>query len=258
MDEDREAQKLEILCLGAFYTQTELVFDEQPKKEPLWREEKEESPDDDVVKSSFTLRLRNSEGTNVNIEVNLPSNYPSASPPYVIVRCAKLNEKALNREIYRHLKEQPLGGQMVNDVVEWVLEKSKEPRYKLKGNGAAYSEFPISINEYGRILIYSHHLYSSTKRKDIVEIAKQLSLYGFSAPGKPGVIVVEGIMEDCEEFYREIRSWNWQKITEKKRESTINPAFCRFKAFVEIKSDNVKKHLADHGLEDEYNVLFGL
>ena len=42
-----------------------------------------------------------------------------------------------------------------------------------------------------RYWIYSHHIYSKVKRKDLQGLASDLRLTGFVLPGKPGVICVE-------------------------------------------------------------------
>ena len=53
-----------------------------------------------------------------------------------------------------------------------------------------------------RLWIYSHHIYNKEKRKCILEWAKELDLTGFSMPGKPGVVCVEGIQEHCEDYWQ--------------------------------------------------------
>ena len=42
-----------------------------------------------------------------------------------------------------------------------------------------------------RYWVYSHHIYSKVKRKDLQGLASDLRLTGFVLPGKPGVICVE-------------------------------------------------------------------
>ncbi len=44
----------------------------------------------------------------------------------------------------------------------------------------------------GRKLIWFHHILSTTKRKAIVKWAAELELGGYSKPGYPGVLIVEG------------------------------------------------------------------
>ena len=44
----------------------------------------------------------------------------------------------------------------------------------------------------GRKLIWFHHILSTTKRKAVVKWAAELELGGYSKPGYPGVLIVEG------------------------------------------------------------------
>uniref|UniRef100_T1H496 Small nuclear ribonucleoprotein Prp3 C-terminal domain-containing protein n=1 Tax=Megaselia scalaris TaxID=36166 RepID=T1H496_MEGSC len=67
--------------------------------------------------------------------------------------------------------------------------------------------------DFERLWIYSHHIKSKTKRKNIIQNANELDLSGFMRPGKPGVICVEGLKSNTTEFYKIIKSWTWQKIT---------------------------------------------
>lgn len=58
-------------------------------------------------------------------------------------------------------------------------------------------------------LLISHHLLSSTKRKDLVSLSSQLSLIGFSKTGHPGIMYAVGTKDDLDEWIREVKSWNW-------------------------------------------------
>lgn len=55
-----------------------------------------------------------------------------------------------------------------------------------------------------------HHIASLHKRKCIVGWARELRLGGYSKPGWPGVVVVEGEAADAEEFVQRVRSLQWQ------------------------------------------------
>jgi hypothetical protein len=46
-----------------------------------------------------------------------------------------------------------------------------------------------------------------------VDNASNLSLSGFSLPGKPGFICVEGTVQNCDEFWSRVRQLTWQKIS---------------------------------------------
>lgn len=65
----------------------------------------------------------------------------------------------------------------------------------------------------GRRLIYSHHLIASSKRKDIIQIARERRLGGYSKIGWPGIIIIEGEEGDCAGFTDDMRSMRWQYLT---------------------------------------------
>lgn len=58
-------------------------------------------------------------------------------------------------------------------------------------------------------LLTSHHLLSSTKRKDLISLSSSLSLVGFAKRGHPGIMYATGSREDLTEWIREVKSWNW-------------------------------------------------
>ncbi|KAK6047339.1 hypothetical protein COOONC_15156, partial [Cooperia oncophora] len=93
---------------------------------------------------------------------------------------------------------------------------------------------PDCSEEFARYYILSHHLRSSVKRSNILQLAKELHLSGFSSPGKPAVIIVEGKTSSCEEFWREVKSWSWQRISLRHSEVLNSPEDRRFTEFSEI------------------------
>lgn len=58
-------------------------------------------------------------------------------------------------------------------------------------------------------LLTSHHLLSSTKRKDLISLSSSLSLTGFAKRGYPGIMYATGTKDDLTEWIREVKSWNW-------------------------------------------------
>ena len=80
-------------------------------------------------------------------------------------------------------------------------------------NSKSESKHQVKSEKFSRIWIYSHHIYSVNKRKNIVQWAKELELNGFSKPGKPGVICVEGTQENAQEYLSRLKSLNWQRLT---------------------------------------------
>ena len=95
-------------------------------------------------------------------------------------------------------------------IISWLQEHA--PKYfnadkkdktdtKSKASSARASKF----EKFSRLWIYSHHIYSKIKRKNILDLAGELKLTGFCLPGKPGVICVEGDGELVSEWWYVVR-----------------------------------------------------
>ncbi|KAK3061072.1 hypothetical protein LTS18_007082, partial [Coniosporium uncinatum] len=63
-----------------------------------------------------------------------------------------------------------------------------------------------------RVVIWSHHLLATSKRRDILTWSKELHLSGFSRPGYPGAVFVEGEVESVDEFVRRLKALRWQAL----------------------------------------------
>ncbi|KAM0793511.1 hypothetical protein ACM66B_000950 [Microbotryomycetes sp. NB124-2] len=62
------------------------------------------------------------------------------------------------------------------------------------------------------VLFWSHHLLATGKRRNIVAWSAELGLWGISKPGYPGVWVVEGLVDDVDEFVYRIKQLNWKAL----------------------------------------------
>jgi hypothetical protein len=71
-----------------------------------------------------------------------------------------------------------------------------------------------ALPQFGRRWIVSHHLKNPTKRSNIVAWARELELGGYSKPGYPGCVVVEGEASACAEFFQRLRTktGNWKNL----------------------------------------------
>lgn len=65
---------------------------------------------------------------------------------------------------------------------------------------------------FGRRLIYSHHIIAKRKRADLQALASEHKLTGLVKIGWPGIIIIEGLEDDCQAFYDDIRRWSWQYL----------------------------------------------
>ncbi|KFP03085.1 RWD domain-containing protein 2B, partial [Calypte anna] len=152
----------------------------------------------------------------------LPFRYPTV-PPEITVRSSLLSRAQqvhLNSDLKMYLMENCCGEPCMLSAREWV-----------KDHAAAYVDKELSSSSesasnamqsedtiFTRLWIYSHHIYNKQKRKNIIDWAKELSLTGFSMPGKPGVVCVEGLQSSCEEFWSRIRRLTWKRILIRHRE----------------------------------------
>lgn len=64
-----------------------------------------------------------------------------------------------------------------------------------------------------RRLIWFHHIKAPGKRKAAQSWAKELDLGGFSKPGYPGIIVIEGRAEDCEAYVSRLKRLTWKAMS---------------------------------------------
>lgn len=84
---------------------------------------------------------------------------------------------------------------------------SKPASGKTKGKGKGRG--PPRIK---RVVIWSHHLLATSKRRDILAWSKELALAGYSRPGYPGAVFAEGEEDQIDEFVRRLKQLRWQAL----------------------------------------------
>lgn len=118
------------------------------------------------------------------------------------VSLSRSQQAQLNTDLTAYLQKNCLGDVCVLNATEWVREHASgyicRDTTPSPAPGSAVQPVDLILT---RLWIYSHHIYNKYKRKNILEWAKELSLSGFSMPGKPGVVCVEGPQSTCEEFW---------------------------------------------------------
>jgi hypothetical protein len=77
-----------------------------------------------------------------------------------------------------------------------------------------------------RVVIWFHHIKSTSKRKRIVEWARELGCSGFSKPGFPGIVIVEGSAGDVTEFVARVRALQWQAMQVRAEQRVLCTACC--------------------------------
>ena len=205
---------------------------------------------------SFQLKLTFDESNcNKTLDVSIlyPHQYPSSDlmEIYVKSRQDALNRTKqceLNQALSEYIKENVIFGEVcLISVISWLnencpiyIQQSKEEE-EAKTVSLKKVKSVTSSSRFLRLWIYSHHIYSKIKRKDILELSNEFQLTGFCMPGKPGIVCLEGTENNCNDAWSIIKSWNWKKINVRhqegekaeENEQSIN-VFRRFNDFQEI------------------------
>jgi hypothetical protein len=164
------------------------------------------------------------------LTITLPTTYPQHSGADFYLQCPNLTRDAQRRanEDLRSFLDSVKGQDpyvysaavWVQDHVEELSKSTQSPSDNVVKASPVRSA-DKRPEKLARFWIYSHHIYNKFKRKEILDTARDLALTGFSLPGKPGIICVEGGREDCVDFWTRIRSLNWQKIVLKNEEDRV-------------------------------------
>ncbi|XP_048349103.1 RWD domain-containing protein 2B [Sphaerodactylus townsendi] len=175
------------------------------------------------IQFMLKLELQTPDGDKAEISLScaFPFKYPAVLPE-ITIRSPSLSRSQqiqLNTELLAYLKKTCAGEVCILNAREWVKDHALAYINKeLSSSSVGKSHVKRSEDIFTRLWIYSHHIYNKQKRKNIVDWAKELSLSGFSMPGKPGIICVEGPQTVCEEFWTRIRRLSWQRILIRHRE----------------------------------------
>ncbi len=193
---------------------------------------------------SYRVILTTNRSSEVELHISMGQKYPTEQRLRTRVQSnafSRESQSKMNRDLERYLEEQVTQGELAAGVaVAWVQENWQD--YALEATEPLPTACPAPVDQcqkFTRLWIYSHHIYSKTKRKNILDLAPDHGLTGFCMPGKPGIICLEGLARNCIDAWSVIKSWNWKKINVKIQEEEevhVNALDkCRrFTAFEEI------------------------
>lgn len=222
-------------------------------------------PPSDYLDYTLLLKLPQSNETNgsVQLQVNicLPHLYPGLERPSVLLFSRDIEMSVLTKlkeGLIHYLNDVYNDEPYLFEIIHWLQENLGQSMGQVNQAAAPPPTINHSITSvspdlqieffeyYERVWIYSHHIVAPSKRQQIIQLANQLNLSGFSRPGKPGIICVEGLRENAEQFWREIKSTSWKKIRIIKIESKKLRGmdrglreFRRFSGFEELTSSSV-------------------
>ncbi|XP_074651190.1 RWD domain-containing protein 2B-like [Tubulanus polymorphus] len=213
------------------------------------------------VRLALTMKIEEcGEIKGIELVCQFPHDYPAVKPELFVrspfSRSAHMN---FNDDVHEHLLGFESGEICVYPLVEWIRENCE--KYNADATVSRQTRSDNQGEEdstFIRIWIYSHHIYSKFKRKDILDWAKELKLTGFSMPGKPGVICIEGYSRNVDEFWHRIRRLNWKRLVMRDRQEVeLDDRLCindvqKFTKFEEMVFD------ARAGKGREYHMDLGL
>ncbi|XP_043261010.1 RWD domain-containing protein 2A [Colletes gigas] len=225
----------------------------------------------------YSIELPMNGGT-IELLVSLPANYPEEKPE-IYARGSSLNRtqqlllnQALNNVVNHQEEHEPC----IYMLISWLQDNGDD--YIVASNVNQRKDYDIEDKRnkkagstiFARYWIYSHHIYSKFKRRDIIAMAIENSVTGFCLAGKPGIICMEGILEDCDYCWQKIKSMNWHKILIKlleKEENCNIDNMRKFNDFQEISFPSSERHnnmgqlfkyLTEHKLQYAFKELFGI
>lgn len=144
----------------------------------------------------------------LQVSVNLPLEYPNLEPD-IFVRSESLNrnqQHILNADLAEHILNLERGEICICSAIAWLQEKGLD--YFDNSSIDISNELMKSSQDcqqmFTRLWIYSHHIYSKSKRREVLDLAHEYNLTGFCLPGRPGIMCIEGLATDCEEWWHKV------------------------------------------------------
>lgn len=150
---------------------------------------------------------QSTERSHGGVETDFQVAFSYSTMLYSSSRCSGLSraqQTQLQAQLSAYLMENCQGEVCVLAAVDWVKDNLQLFVNNSLLAAPAPKKEPASPRlqeSFSRLWIYSHHIYNKSKRKNILEWSKELGLSGFSMPGKPGIVCVEGAQSACEEFW---------------------------------------------------------
>ncbi|KAL8558367.1 hypothetical protein ACOMHN_061246 [Nucella lapillus] len=215
-----------------------------------------------VSRVGFAIKIPTS-SLLVELSCFFPHEYPS-TPPEVFTRAEAMDRKShsrLTEDLNQYLTSLGTGSLLIGSLVEWLQQNAHVYLHKGSASGeggnARRKGGKKEEEEFKRLWIYSHHIYNKGKRQSIVDWAGELALTGFSLPGKPGVICVEGSSQSVEEFWYRIRRLNWKRLTIKEEELNLEVVEGKGHTY-HMDLGKFRHFLQEHGFAHIFTLYFGV
>ncbi|XP_061733918.1 RWD domain-containing protein 2B-like [Nerophis ophidion] len=218
------AQLAELELLGSMFpTRDELEMLDQLALAEL-RDYVDGSSPPPSCRAQFVIRQR-MQDMDFHMSCTFPPQYPSVIPEITVTSpgLGRAQQTRLQAGLRAYLTEVCLGEVCVLSAADWLRDNLRAFLSETASPAPPESHASPPREAFSRLWIYSHHIYNSTKRKNILEWAKELGLTGFSMPGKPGIVCVEGAQSACEDFWSRVKVLTWKRIAIRHRED-VSPS----------------------------------
>ncbi|GAB7356285.1 hypothetical protein MBLNU459_g7090t1 [Dothideomycetes sp. NU459] len=214
MDDDNRARQASELTLLSTMYPSEFSWRSDPPPDL----ERPDFPD-----PSFALTLDPS----YTLEITLPPDYPSDGKPNAYLSCAghvdTAHRKSARAALSKIVVDQESGVEILDLIVTAFVQslpglaplESAEP-VSTAGSGKMSDQHAGTRRQPShaikRVVIWSHHLLATSKRRDIQVWSKELNLSGFARPGYPGAVFAEGDEDQVDEFVGRLKQLRWQAL----------------------------------------------
>lgn len=192
-------------------------------------------------KLDFRIKIQLTEKIKMELSVLLGQYYPTVEQPSLTIRTdtlSKSQEALIKRAIEEYIEtEVDRSEPYIFHIISWLQDNVDEIVAE-KSQAQDDTEVQEIAVKFERVWIWSHHIYSKIKRQNILKLCKTHNISGFMWSGKPGVICLEGDMDEVQGVVKAIKSWQWQKLKIVKSETGDEANFLRFTSFEEILTGN--------------------
>lgn len=168
------------------------------------------------------------------LSVKLPKSYPSVERPELSIIADEMSRAELTNAknaMNDFVNTLALEEQILLEIVMWLQENlatfldkdSKDSVSNITKEDKGDNDVLVSM------WLYMHHIYSKHKRKDIQNWSRDHDLTGFSLPGKPGVVYIEGSEANVDSYFDLLKSLPWKSIKCRTRANISSRVFGDFK-----------------------------
>ena len=165
-----------------------------------------------------TLSMHLAGGVVASLSITLPRLYPTRVPPRLAVSIPALRDhSSLSAALDRiAAKGVAADREVLFEVCQAFQERAAEfaSQNATAADGVTQEAAAETGAEQTRCVcfVWFHHIKNLNKRKHIVSWARDAALRGFSKPGFPGVVAVEGEAGACAEYLARLRALRWQAM----------------------------------------------